>query len=198
MQHHNYSLYDLENMIPWEREIYVTFLLEWLKEENDRRKKEKDEDLRKEAEKDGGLGRPTANAKEKSHAERLAENKSIDEYIEKSYINQQNKKSESNWRNLCLKILEKEGFLEGYEIQNEGQIDANIHLNLHYWQKGEPAITGLKRISKPGLRIYSKNNELPIVYGNRGIAVVSTNKGVMTGIEAKRGGVGGEVLFYVW
>ena len=51
MQHHNYSLYDLENMIPWEREIYVTFLLEWLKDENDRRKKEKDEDLRKEADK---------------------------------------------------------------------------------------------------------------------------------------------------
>tara|TARA_B100000809_G_scaffold123201_1_gene121250 strand:+ start:27643 stop:28044 length:402 start_codon:yes stop_codon:yes gene_type:complete len=104
----------------------------------------------------------------------------------------------SNIKVEIAQILEKEGFLEGYEIQNEGQIDANIQLNLHYWQKGEPAITGLKRISKPGLRIYSKNNELPIVYGNRGIAVISTNKGVMTGIEAKRGGVGGEVLFYVW
>lgn len=95
-------------------------------------------------------------------------------------------------------ILKKEGFVEGYQIQNEGQIDAAIELNLHYWGKGEPGITGLKRVSKPGLRQYSKHDELPIVFGNRGVAVISTNKGVMTGTEARRSGVGGEILFYVW
>ena len=95
-------------------------------------------------------------------------------------------------------ILEKEGFLESYEVQNEGQIGSNIQLNLHYWKKGEPAITGLQRVSKPGLRRYSKNGELPVVYGNRGIAVISTKKGVMTGIEARKNKVGGEVLFYIW
>ncbi|MDC0035316.1 30S ribosomal protein S8 [Chloroflexi bacterium] len=95
-------------------------------------------------------------------------------------------------------ILEKEGFLESYEVQNKGEIGSNMQLNLHYWKKGEPAITGLERISKPGLRRYTKSDDLPVVYGNRGIAVISTNKGVMTGIEAKKSGVGGEVLFYIW
>ena len=95
-------------------------------------------------------------------------------------------------------ILRKEGFVEGYELEDEGKVGAKIRLNLHYWKKGEPAITGLQRISKPGLRRYSSNTDLPIVYGNRGIAVVSTNKGIMTGFEAKKNGVGGEVLFYVW
>ena len=83
-------------------------------------------------------------------------------------------------------------------MKNEGQIGSNIQLNLHYCKKGEPAITVLQRVSKPGLRRYSKNGELPVVYGNRGIAVISTNKGVMTGIEARKNGVGGEVLFYIW
>lgn len=95
-------------------------------------------------------------------------------------------------------ILEKEGFLESYEVQNKDEIGSNMQLNLHYWKKGEPAITGLERISKPGLRRYTKSDDLPVVYGNRGIAVISTNKGVMTGIEAKKSGVGGEVLFYIW
>jgi|TARA_Y100000588_G_scaffold27872_1_gene27238 small subunit ribosomal protein S8 len=95
-------------------------------------------------------------------------------------------------------ILRKEGFVEGYELEDEGKVGAKIRLNLHYWSKGEPAITGLQRISKPGLRRYSSNAKLPIVYGNRGVAVMSTNKGLMTGFEAKKNGVGGEVLFYVW
>ena len=95
-------------------------------------------------------------------------------------------------------ILQKEGFLEGYELEDEGKVGAKIRLNLHYWSKGEPAITGLQRISKPGLRRYSSKTDLPIVYGNRGVAVVSTNKGVMTGMVARKSGVGGEVLFYVW
>jgi small subunit ribosomal protein S8 len=96
------------------------------------------------------------------------------------------------------KILDYEGFVSSYDVKSETPKDSSIEINLHYWGKKDPGINGLKRISKPGLRIYVNKNEIPKVFGNRGVAVLSTNKGVMTGAEARRQGVGGEVLFYVW
>ncbi len=95
-------------------------------------------------------------------------------------------------------ILEREGFVTTFEVEDEGTKDATVKIELHYWKKDEPAITGIKRISKPGLRVYVGKGEVPHVYGGRGIAVMSTNQGVMSGIQARKKGVGGEVLFYVW
>ena len=96
------------------------------------------------------------------------------------------------------KILDEEGFVDGFELKNDGTHDAKKDINLHYWGKNDPVINGLKRVSKPGLRVYVTKDEIPYVYGKRGLAVLSTNQGVMTGSNARGKGVGGEVLFYVW
>ena len=95
-------------------------------------------------------------------------------------------------------ILEREGFVSTFEVEDEGTKDAAVKIDLHYWNKGEPGITGIKSISKPGLRVYVGKGEVPRVYGGRGVAVMSTNQGLMSGIQARSKGVGGEVLFYVW
>ena len=95
-------------------------------------------------------------------------------------------------------ILEREGFVSTFEVEDEGTKDAAVNIDLHYWKKGEPGITGIKRISKPGLRVYVGKGEVPHVYGGRGVTVMSTNQGLMSGIQARKKGVGGEVLFYVW
>jgi small subunit ribosomal protein S8 len=94
-------------------------------------------------------------------------------------------------------ILLEEGFIQGYEVTNE-QPQANIRLWLKYDEKRRPIVTGLKRISRPGRRVYSGKRELPWVLSGLGIAIVSTPKGVMTDREARRTGVGGEILCYVW
>jgi small subunit ribosomal protein S8 len=104
----------------------------------------------------------------------------------------------SNIKVKIARILEEEGFVAGVGLENEGTKDATINLDLQYWGKSDPVITGIKRISKPGLRVYVGKDELPYVYGGRGIAVISTNEGVMSASQAKNNGVGGEVLFYVW
>ncbi len=95
-------------------------------------------------------------------------------------------------------ILLKEGYIKKYEMIDVDGITM-IHITLKYGaDKNEKIITGLKRISKPGLRVYAGKDELPKVLGGLGIAIVSTNKGVMTDKEARKENVGGEVLAFIW
>ena len=95
-------------------------------------------------------------------------------------------------------ILLKEGYIKAYEIQGEGA-GKNILVTLKYGKdKNEKVIHGLSRISKPGLRVYASAEEMPKVLGGLGIAIVSTNEGVMTDKEARKKNVGGEVLAYIW
>ena len=103
----------------------------------------------------------------------------------------------SNTKKAIAKILLDEGYINGYEVKGEG-IDAKMVLTLKYGAKGEKVITGLKRISKPGLRIYAGYEDLPKVLNGMGIAIVSTPKGVMTDKEARKQHHGGEILAYVW
>jgi small subunit ribosomal protein S8 len=96
------------------------------------------------------------------------------------------------------KVLKEEGFIEDYEEVGEG-IDRKLILSLKYKGKNrQPLIGTLKRISKPGLRVYSSSQDLPRVLGGIGIAIVSTSKGIMTDREARKQKVGGEVLCYIW
>lgn len=94
------------------------------------------------------------------------------------------------------KILKNEGFINDYKIKKNNVQDVII-LSLKYNNK-ESVITGLKRISKPGLRVYAKSNEIPRVLNGLGIAILSTSKGIMTGKDAKAANLGGEVLAYIW
>ena len=96
-------------------------------------------------------------------------------------------------------ILKQEGFIKDFTVQPvDGKPYDNVVLTLKYSGDREPVITGLKRVSRPGLRIYSKHAELPRVRGGMGLAILSTPKGVMSGYDAWRQNVGGEVLAYVW
>ena len=95
------------------------------------------------------------------------------------------------------KILKEEGFITDYEVINR-KPHRDIKLQLRYLDNTKPAISGLKRVSKPGLRIYVQKKEIPRVYGGLGIAIVSTSSGVKTGQQAWRQGSGGELLCYVW
>ena len=96
------------------------------------------------------------------------------------------------------KILLDEGYIKKYEIIEDGSF-STIHITLKYnADKSERIISGIKRISKPGLRVYANTEELPRVLGGLGIAVVSTNQGVITDKEARKLNVGGEVLAFVW
>ncbi len=95
-------------------------------------------------------------------------------------------------------ILTKEGYVKGYEIIEDGA-KKTMRITLKYGKdKNEKVISGIKRISKPGLRVYANTDELPRVLGGMGTAIVSTNKGVITDKEARKLGVGGEVIAYVW
>ena len=95
-------------------------------------------------------------------------------------------------------ILLDEGYIKKYELVEEGNF-STIRVTLKYGKdKNEKVISGLKRISKPGLRVYANAEELPKVLGGLGIAIVSTNKGVLTDKEARKANVGGEVLAFVW
>ncbi len=93
--------------------------------------------------------------------------------------------------------LKKEGYIADFEVNSEG-IRRTIRIHLAYADGREPVIVGLQRVSKPGLRVYAARREIPRVYGGLGIAILSTPQGVMTGKEARRRGVGGEVMCYVW
>jgi small subunit ribosomal protein S8 len=94
-------------------------------------------------------------------------------------------------------ILLEEGFIQGYEVTDE-RPQPNIRLWLKYDAKRRPILTGLKRVSKPGKRVYKGKRDLPWVLSGLGIVIVSTPSGVMTDREARRLGVGGEILCYVW
>ena len=95
------------------------------------------------------------------------------------------------------KILKEEGFISDYELVQSSPQD-QLRVQLRYLNKNEPVINGLKRISKPGLRIYVEKREIPRFYGGRGLSIISTSQGLMTGQEAWRRGIGGELLCYVW
>ena len=94
------------------------------------------------------------------------------------------------------RILKEEGFISDYKIK-KNNVQNIISLNLKYGQNKERVITGLKRISKPGLRVYAKTEELPRVLNGLGIAIISTSKGLMTDKEARKESLGGEVLAYI-
>ena len=94
-------------------------------------------------------------------------------------------------------ILTNEGYIDGFEEKTEGA-SKTLTLNLKYGQRKENVITGLKRISKPGLRVYVKSDEVPKVLNGLGIAIISTSKGIMTDKEARKENLGGEVLAYIW
>ena len=103
----------------------------------------------------------------------------------------------SKTKKAIVDILLNEGYIESYEII-ENPLQDSIKITLKYGYKGERVITGLKRISKPGLRVYAKSDELPKVLNGLGIAIVSTSKGIMTDKNARSQNLGGEVLAYVW
>jgi small subunit ribosomal protein S8 len=95
------------------------------------------------------------------------------------------------------RVLKSEGYIEQYELTRD-RPQPMLRVQLKYAQDREPALTGLLRVSKPGRRVYSKREDIPLVLSGMGIAVMSTPKGVMTGKQAHRAGVGGEVLCYFW
>lgn len=104
----------------------------------------------------------------------------------------------SKMKEAIAKILADEGYIAGYEIIENG-VKKTIKITLKYGvDKNEKVISGIKRISKPGLRVYANTDELPRVLGGIGTAIVSTNKGIITDKEARKLGVGGEVIAYVW
>ncbi|HIT87760.1 MAG TPA: 30S ribosomal protein S8 [Candidatus Coprocola pullicola] len=95
-------------------------------------------------------------------------------------------------------ILTAEGYIKGYEVIEDG-VKATLRITLKYGKdKNEKVITGLKRISKPGLRVFAGKEELPRVLGGLGTAIISTSKGLMTDKQARNAGVGGEVIAYIW
>ena len=103
----------------------------------------------------------------------------------------------SKMKEEIAKILKDEGFVEEFSIE-ENDVQNTLTLTLKYGQKKERVITGLKRVSKPGLRVYSKAEDLPKVLNGLGIAIISTLKGIMTDKKARKENVGGEVIAYVW
>lgn len=94
-------------------------------------------------------------------------------------------------------ILKEEGFIRDYEVIKDGK-QGIIRIYLKYGANRERVITGLKRISKPGLRVYARKDQVPRVLGGLGVAILSTSKGVMTDKQARKLGLGGEVICYVW
>lgn len=103
----------------------------------------------------------------------------------------------SKMKKEIAQILLTEGFIKGYELKDDC-VGGTIRVTLKYGPNNEKVINGLKRISKPGLRVYVKNDQIPKVLGGLGIAIISTSKGVMTDREARQKAVGGEVLAYIW
>ncbi len=103
----------------------------------------------------------------------------------------------SNVKRQIAEILKREGFIRDAEYIEDNK-QGLIRIFLKYGPNNERVITGLKRISKPGLRVYTKSNEIPRVLGGLGIAIISTSKGIVTDKEARQSKNGGEVLAYVW
>lgn len=103
----------------------------------------------------------------------------------------------SNMKKQIANILLEEGFVKGFDVIEDGK-QGIIRVQLKYGKNKEKVITGIKRISKPGLRVYAKKDEIPRVLGGLGIAVISTSKGIVADKAARKEGVGGEVIAYIW
>jgi len=103
----------------------------------------------------------------------------------------------SKMKESIARILKDEGFIAGYQMEGE-KTQRRINVSLRYDEVRRPFINGLKRVSKPGLRVYVPSTEIPRVYGGAGIAIISTSKGIMTGRQAYRARIGGELLGYIW
>ncbi len=95
-------------------------------------------------------------------------------------------------------ILKQEGFIRDFKVETNDRSFEDLVLDLKYTTERQPVITGLKRVSRPGLRIYTKHQDIPRVRGGMGLSILSTPRGVMSGYEAYRQNIGGEVLCYVW
>ena len=104
----------------------------------------------------------------------------------------------SSTKAAIAQILKEEGFIDRFDIDDEASAQGAIVVKLHYREENESAITGLKRVSRPGLRVYVKKGEIPRYYGGLGVAILSTSRGLMTGAKARLEGVGGELMCYVW
>ncbi|MBP8932995.1 MAG: 30S ribosomal protein S8 [Candidatus Atribacteria bacterium] len=96
------------------------------------------------------------------------------------------------------RILKEEGYIQNFKIVARENKSSNMIIELKYGTKKERIINGLKRISKPGLRIYAQKDEIPVLLGGMGTVIVSTSQGIMTGKTAKKSGIGGEVICYIW
>ncbi|MBU5678114.1 30S ribosomal protein S8 [Alkaliphilus sp. MSJ-5] len=103
----------------------------------------------------------------------------------------------SNLKKEIANILLEEGFIKGFDVIEDGK-QGLIRMQLKYGKNKEKVITGIKKISKPGLRVYAKKDEIPRVLGGLGIAIISTSKGIITDKVARKEGVGGEVIAYIW
>ena len=103
----------------------------------------------------------------------------------------------SNIKKEIVRILLEEGFIRGYDVIEDGK-QGIIRIQLKYGQTGERVISGLKRISKPGMRVYADKHEVPRVLNGLGISIISTSKGILTDKQARKENVGGEVICYVW
>ena len=103
----------------------------------------------------------------------------------------------SNMKKELSRILLEEGFIRGYDVIEDGK-QGIIRIQLKYGQTGERVISGLKRISKPGMRVYADKHEVPRVLNGLGISIISTSKGILTDKQARKENVGGEVIYYVW
>src|SRR5699024_1527943 len=103
----------------------------------------------------------------------------------------------SNIKKEIAQILLDEGFIKGFDVIEDGK-QGIIRMDLKYGQYNEKVISGIKKISKPGLRVYVKSDEVPRVLGGLGIAILSTSKGIKTDKDARKEGIGGEVVCYVW
>ena len=105
----------------------------------------------------------------------------------------------SKTKRSLARMLQREGFIASIDIEDgEEKKQPMMKIGLRYYEDDSPVITGLKRVSKPGLRVYVGRREIPRYFGGLGVSFLSTSAGVMTGREAWRRGIGGELLFYVW
>ncbi len=103
----------------------------------------------------------------------------------------------SNHKAALAEVLRDEGYIKSFGIQGDGP-KKTLKIELHYTDAREPVLTGVRRISKPGLRVYADAKSIPRVYGGLGVTVLSTSKGVMSGGKARRLRVGGEILCHIW
>jgi small subunit ribosomal protein S8 len=103
----------------------------------------------------------------------------------------------SKLKSHIAEILKTEGYISDWKV-DDARVGTNLTMNLKYGPNRERSISGIKRVSKPGLRVYAKSTEIPSVLGGLGVAILSTSSGLLTDREAAKKGVGGEVLAYVW